>query len=77
MGFGKVGINLAERTVSWVKTVGKTSVLQTKPTKPAKLNGLKYASELKTDTFVKKVESWWSPPPQAMLDHIAKMEKLR
>lgn len=24
MGFGKVGINLAERTVSWVKTVGKT-----------------------------------------------------
>lgn len=63
MGFGKVGINLAERTVSWVKTVGKTSVLQTKPTKPAKLNGLKYASELKTDTFVKKVESWWSPPP--------------
>ncbi len=77
MGFGKVGINLAERTVSWVKTVGKTSVLQTKPTKPAKLNGLKYASELKTDTFVKKLNHGGAHRQQAMLDHIAKMEKLR
>ena len=63
MGFGKIGMNLAERTASWVKTAGKTSVLQTKPIRSAKLNGLKYTSELKTDTFVKKIESWWSPPP--------------
>ena len=34
MGLEKIGMTLAQKTASWVKTASKTSVLQTKPINP-------------------------------------------
>lgn len=59
MGLEKIGSNLGKEIIAWAKASGKTSILHTIPIKPAKLNGLKYTHEPKTDSFVRKVESWY------------------
>ena len=38
-----------------------SSLLHTKPKIPTNIKGLKYAPELKADTFVRKVETWRTP----------------
>ena len=58
MGLEKTVLNFAQRTSSWAKAAGKTSIVQTNPVKPADLKDLRFAPEQNTDTFVKKVESW-------------------
>ena len=50
MGLGKIGMSLAQKTASWVKAAGKTSVLQTKPITPTQLQGLRLAPNLAFDT---------------------------
>ena len=50
MGLEKIGINLAQKTASWVKAAGKTGILQTKPINPVKLDGLHYSHNLTCDT---------------------------
>ena len=50
MGLEKIGMTLAERTASWVKAAGKTSVLQTKPINSTQLKGLRFAPNLACDT---------------------------
>lgn len=50
MGLEKVGMTLAQKTASWVKTAGKISVLQTKPINPTQLQGLRFANNLTYDT---------------------------
>ena len=50
MGLEKIGMSLAQKTASWVKAAGKTSVLQTKPITPTQLQGLRLAPNLACDT---------------------------
>ena len=50
MGLEKIGMTLAQKTASWVKTASKTSVLQTKPINPTQLQGLRFANNLTCDT---------------------------
>ncbi len=64
MGLEKLGMSLARKTSAWLKACGKNSVLQTKPIKTTEIQVLKYKPELKTDTFVKKVDSWMEKLPE-------------
>ena len=50
MGLEKIGMSLAQKTASWVKAAGKTSVLQTKPITPTQLQGLRLVPNLACDT---------------------------
>lgn len=50
MGLEKIGMNWAQKTASWVKTAGKTSVWQTKPINSTQLQGLRFAPNLACDT---------------------------
>ena len=59
-------INLSDDLVRYLKACGKKSVLQTKPITYTDLKGLRYAPELKADTFVRKVETWMTSS-----DHVA------
>lgn len=59
MGLERLGTSFAQRTSGYLKSAGKTSILQTKPINSTELKGLKYTAEPKTDTFVRKVESWY------------------
>ena len=52
MGLEKTVLNFAQRTSSWAKAAGKTSIVQTNPVKPADLKDLRFAPEQNTDTFV-------------------------
>ena len=49
MGLEKIGMSLAQRTASWVKAAGKTSILP-KPINSTQLQGLRYAPNLACDT---------------------------
>lgn len=51
MGLAKLGLNLAQKTSSWVKACGKTSILQTKTINPTELKGYKL-KPLEKDFFV-------------------------
>lgn len=53
MGLEKIGMSLAQRTTSFVKASGKTSILQTKPTnfKNIKFSELKYQQNPDVDKF--------------------------
>ena len=44
MGLGKIALNLAERTASYAKILGKSSILETKPTSIINTRGLKYSA---------------------------------
>ncbi len=44
MGLGKIALNLAERTASYTKILGKSSILETKPTSITNIKGLKYSA---------------------------------
>ena len=50
MGLGKIGMSLAQKTASWVKAAGKTSVLQTKPINIGTIKELRYSHNLTCDT---------------------------
>lgn len=50
MGLGKIGTSLAQKTASWVKAAGKTSVLQTKPINIGTIKKLRYSHNLTCDT---------------------------
>lgn len=50
MGLEKIGMSLVQRTASWVKAAGKTSILQTKPISPTQIQGLRFSSNLACDT---------------------------
>lgn len=58
MGIEKIGTTIGKEIVAWTKT--DKSLLATKPVKVT-LSDLKYTSKLKTDTFVKKIETWFDP----------------
>lgn len=59
MGLSKIALNLAERTASYAKMLGKSSILETKPINSVDINGLKYSANIKTDTFLpKKIDKW-------------------
>lgn len=49
MGLTKLGLNLAQKTSTWVKACGKTSILQTKPVGKINFEGLKFAVGVKND----------------------------
>ena len=51
MGIGKLGISLAQKTTSWLKASGKTSILQHKPVEAIKIDGLHYSPGFPCDTF--------------------------
>lgn len=59
MGLEKVGASIGKEIIAWAWTGGKGLLA----TRPVKINtiGLKYAPQLKADTFVKKVETWFDP----------------
>lgn len=52
MGFEKLGMNLAQRTASWVKTAGKSSILQTKSIQPMEFKSLKYIPKLNSSCAI-------------------------
>lgn len=58
MGLSKIALNLAERTASYAKMLGKTSILETKPISRVNVSGLKYSANLKADTFSPKIDKW-------------------
>lgn len=60
MTLGKIGTTIGEKIIAWTRTSGSKSLLATKPVKVT-LSDLKYTSKLKTDTFVKKLETWFDP----------------
>ena len=52
MSLAKVGLNLAQKTATWLKVAEKTSILQTKPIKPSELSKvLHYSPNLACDTI--------------------------
>ena len=51
MWLEKIGLNLAQRTASWVKATGKGSILQTKPINTAELKGIHLAQKPVGDSF--------------------------
>ena len=60
MEIEKIGTNIGKEIIAWTRT-GK-SLLCSKPvSKPINFKGLKHAPELKADTFVRKVETWFDP----------------
>lgn len=58
MGLSKIALNLAERTASYAKMLGKSSILETKPISRVNVSGLKYSANLKADTFSPKIDKW-------------------
>lgn len=54
-----MGTTIGKEIIALTRTIGK-GLLATKPVKVT-LSDLKYTSKLKTDTFVKKVETWFDP----------------
>ena len=58
MGLSKIALNLAERTASYAKILGKSSILETKPISRVNVSGLKYSANLKADTFSPKIDKW-------------------
>lgn len=58
MGLSKIALNLAERTDSYAKMLGKSSILETKPISRVNVSGLKYSANLKADTFSPKIDKW-------------------
>ena len=60
MGLEKIGKIIGKEVIAWTRTGANKSLLATKQVKGT-LSDLKYTSELKTDTFVKKVETWFDP----------------
>ena len=58
MGLSKIALNLAERTASYAKVFGKSSILETKPISRVNVSGLKYSANLKADTFSPKIDKW-------------------
>lgn len=50
MGLEKLGMSLAQKTSTWIKTCGKTNILQTKPAKKIELKGLKFTDKPNLDT---------------------------
>lgn len=69
MGLSKIALNLAERTASYAKILGKSSILETKPISRVNVSGLKYSANLKADTFSPKIDKWFdgikTTPPYA------------
>ena len=69
MGLSKIALNLAERTASYAKMLGKSSILETKPISRVNVSGLKYSANLKADTFSPKIDKWFdgikTTPPYA------------
>ena len=59
MGLSKIALNLAERTASYAKILGKSSILETKPISRVNVSGLKYSANLKADTFSPKIDKWF------------------
>lgn len=59
MGLSKIALNLAERTASYAKMLGKSSILETKPISRVNVSGLKYSANLKADTFSPKIDKWF------------------
>ena len=59
MGLEKIGLNLGKEIIAFTRTGGK-SMLATRPVK-VNITELKYTPDLKADTFVKKVETWYDP----------------
>ena len=58
MELSKIALNLAERTASYAKMLGKSSILETKPISRVNVSGLKYSADLKADTFSPKIDKW-------------------
>ena len=58
MGLSKIALNLAERTASYAKMLGKSSILETKPISRVNVSRLKYSANLKADTFSPKIDKW-------------------
>lgn len=58
MGLSKITLNLAERTASYAKMLGKSSILEPKPISRVNVSGLKYSANLKADTFSPKIDKW-------------------
>ena len=69
MGLSKIALNLAERTASYTKMLGKSSILETKPISRVNVSELKYSAILKADTFSPKIDKWFdgikTTPPYA------------
>ena len=69
MGLSKIALNLAERTASYAKMLGKSSILETKPISRINASELKYSANLKADTFSPKIDKWFdgikTTPPYA------------
>lgn len=63
MGLEKVGINIGKEFVIWTRT-NMESLFASNSVK-INTKGIKYVPKLKTDTFVKKIETWADPA-----DHI-------
>lgn len=62
MALGKLGLSLVKKTSAWVKAAGKTSILQTKPINPTKLQSLVACDTVQlsntsylSDSFVKSL----------------------